>query len=165
MRPPGVYGPRDGGFLSLFKAVKAHVLPRFNSRQGISLVYVKDLAEAVVRCLDHPAVAGKTFFVAAREVVTGQGVAREIAAQMKRWTLGLPLPAAALWPACLACELGARLTGKASLLSLAKYPELKAPGWVCDPTRLERELGYRCATTLKEGVAAALSWYRKEGWL
>ena len=48
LRPPAVYGPRDTEFLPLFKAVKAHILPRLgSSRLALSFVFVKDLAEAV----------------------------------------------------------------------------------------------------------------------
>ena len=56
---------------------------------------MKDLAEAVVTCLTHPAAAGKTYFVAGREVVTARAMAEEIAAQMNVWTLPLPLPSGA----------------------------------------------------------------------
>ena len=94
---------------------------------------MRDLAEAVVTCLDHPAAAGKTYFVAAREVVTARSMAEEIAAQMNVWTLPLPLPTALLWPMCLAQEMASRLTGKPNVLSLQKFAELRAPGWVCDP--------------------------------
>ena len=129
------------------------------------MVSVRDLAEAVVTCLTHPAAAGKTYFVAAPEFTTARVMAEEIAAQMNTWTLPLPLPAAVLWPICLAQELASRLTGKPNILSLQKFAELRAPGWVCDPTRLERETGYACATTLKQGIAETLSWYREHDWL
>ena len=165
LRPPVVYGPRDAEFLRLFKAVKRHLLPGLGKAQALSLVFVKDLAEAVVACLTHPAAAGKTYFVASREVVTARTMAEEIAAQMEVWTLLLPLPTALLWPICLAREAWSRVSGKPSVLSLQKFAELRAPGWVCDPTLLERETGCACATTLKQGVAETLLWYRQQNWL
>ena len=116
------------------------------------MVFVKDLAEAVVTCLMHPAAAGKTYFVAAREVVTARTMAEEIAAQMNIWTLPLPLPVALLWPICLAQELASRLTGKPNVLSLQKFAELRAPGWVCDATRLESETGYTCRHRAQAGA-------------
>ena len=165
LRPPSVYGPRDAEFLRLFRAVKSHLLPKPNGAQALSMVFVRDLAEAAVTCLTHPAAAGKTYFVAAREVVTARAMAEGIAAQMNTWTLPLPLPAALLWPICLAQELASRLTGKPNVLSLGKFIELRAPGWVCDPTRLERETGHTCTTTLQKGIAETLSWYLEHDWL
>jgi len=165
LRPPAVYGPRDAEFLRLFRAVKSHLLPKPGGARALSMVFVRDLAEAVVTCLTHPAAAGKTYFVAAGEVVTARAMAEEIAAQMKVWTLPLPLPTALLWPVCLAQEVASRLTGKPKVLSLQKFAELRAPGWVCDATRLERETGCACLTTLKQGIAETLDWYREHHWL
>jgi nucleoside-diphosphate-sugar epimerase len=165
IRPPAVYGPRDEGFLSMFRAVKSHLLPRPSERQALSLVYVKDLANAIVTCLDHPKAAGKVYFVAPREIVTARRMAKEIARQMRHWTIPCPLPAVILWPVCLFEQLRGWVTGKASLLNLQKFAELRAPGWVCDPSRLEREIGFKCGTTLERGVAESLAWYAQERWL
>jgi nucleoside-diphosphate-sugar epimerase len=165
LRPPAVYGPRDTEFLRLFRAVKRHLLPKPGGAQALSMVFVRDLAEAVVTSLTHSAAAGKTYFVAAREVVTARMMGEEIAAQMNTWTLPLPLPTGLLWLVCLAQELVSRLTGKPNVLSLQKFAELRAAGWVCDPTRLERETGYACATTLNRGIAETLAWYREHNWL
>jgi nucleoside-diphosphate-sugar epimerase len=165
LRPPGVYGPRDGEFLRLFRAVQRHLEPRLSARQELSLVFVKDLARCIIGCLDHPGVAGKTYFVASPEVVTARRIAGEIATQMGGWTLPLPLPVAALWPLCLAQEVMTRLTGKTSMLSLQKFAELRARGWVCDPALFRRDTGCECATTLAAGVAETLAWYRQQRWL
>lgn len=164
LRPPGVYGPRDVEFLRLFKAVQAHLLPR-PGPQALSLVFVQDLAQAIVTCLDHPAAARKTYFAACPEIVTARSMAREIAIQMGVWTVPLPLPALMLWPLCLGQQIMSRLTGRASVLDLQKFAELRAPGWVCNPGLLERETGCACPTTLKPGIGQTLRWYRQERWI
>jgi nucleoside-diphosphate-sugar epimerase len=165
LRPCAVYGPRDADFLRMFRAVKGHILPKPDGKQALSLVFVRDLASAVVDCLAHAAAAGKTYFVASKETVTARLMAAEVAAQMGGWTFPLPLPTGVLWPICLVQDGWSRLTGRPSILSLQKYAELRAPGWVCDPTLLERETGCRCATTMKQGIAHTLAWYREHHWL
>ena len=166
LRPPAVYGPRDTAFLPLFKVLQAHFFPRFgNGRQALSFVFVKDLAEAVVTCLTHPAAAGKTFYVSPPEVTTARGLAEEIAARLKTWTVPLPLPLAALWPLCFLREMVSRLTRLPSVVSLQKYAELRAPGWVCDPARLRRDIGFVCATRLRNGIDETVAWYQQENWL
>lgn len=164
VRPPAVYGPRDAEFLRLFKAVKGHLAPKPGC-QPLSLVYAPDLAEAVVGFLEHPAAARKIYYVAAREVVTARQMAAEIVEQMKVWAVPLPLPTPLLLPVCLAQELWSRLTGKPNVLSLQKYAELRAPGWVCNPSRLFQDTGYECPTRLKEGIGKTLTWYRQNEWL
>jgi len=166
LRPPAVYGPRDAEFLRLFRAVQSHVLPLFGGgRQPLSLVYVRDLAAVTVGCLAHPAAAGKTYFVAAPEVVTSGELAREIARQLGVWTLPLRLPMAALWPVCAVAEVVSRWRGRPSVLARWKFAELSAPGWVCDPTRLREELGLTCPTPLRAGLGETLAWYREAKWL
>lgn len=166
LRPPGVYGPRDAEFLRLFKAVKSHIVPSLGGgRQWLSLVFAKDLADAAVAALTHERAGRKIFYVAAGEIVTARHLAEEIAAQMKTWTVPLPLPIAFLWLVCAGQEMASRLTGRANVLNRQKYPELRARAWVCDPSNLERELGFKCATKLQQGVSATLAWYREKGWL
>ncbi len=164
LRPTAVYGPRDLEFLRLFQAVARHVRPRPDP-QPLSFVFVKDLAEVAVSGLTQAAAAGKTFYVASPEVQTARAFADEIAAQSGTWTLPLPLPTAALWPlACLQDVISA-ISRRPNVLSRQKYAELRAPGWVCDPGRLQQDLGIVCATSLKQGVAMTLAWYRQHGWL
>jgi nucleoside-diphosphate-sugar epimerase len=165
LRPPAVYGPRDRGFLSMFKAVKNHLLPWPNKVQALSLVYAKDLAETVVACLERPSAAGQTYFVASPEIVTGRSIAQQIAAQMNRWTVPFPIPTPVLWAVCLLEQIVSQLTRRARLLNLQKYAELRAAGWVCSPAKLKLETGLACETTLKQGVTETLDWYRREHWL
>jgi dihydroflavonol-4-reductase len=166
IRPPAVYGPRDLEFLRLFKAVKSHVLPRFGGgRQQLSLVYVEDLAAAIVAALRHSDAAREIYFAGSPEVVTAAELAQCIAEAAGGWTMPLPLPTGVLWLACQWAEAVARLTRKPSVLNAQKWAELKAPGWVCDVTRLRSEVGYECRTTLREGAAKTRDWYRAHGWL
>lgn len=165
LRPPAVYGPRDTAFLPIFKAVKNHVLPSPNKNQALSLVFVRDLAEAVVLSLQHPNACGKTYFVSSRDMVSGRKMAKLIAEGMNVWTVPLPVPLFLLWTICLIRELISRLTGKAGLLNLQKFAELRAPGWVCDPSRFEGELHFKCGTTLAAGVSESIKWYRQAKWL
>lgn len=166
LRPPAVYGPRDAEFLRLFKAAKLHLAPRFGGgRQPLSLVYVEDLAAAIVAATRHANAARETFFVTSAEVVSTAELARVIAEVSGCWTLPLPLPGAVLWLACQSAEMLARLRKRPSVLSAQKWAELKAPGWVCDGTRFRGEVGYECRTLLRAGAAKTLDWYRTEGWL
>lgn len=165
LRPPGVYGPRDGEFFRLFSAINNHILPEIAARQELSLVYVKDLARVTVECLTAPAASKGIFFVASPEIVTSVNLARKIAEELKTWTIPLWMPVQALYPVCLAQEVISKLTKKPNVLSLDKYKELKAPAWTCDVSRLKTELGLECSTDLSSGISETVRWYKSEGWL
>ena len=124
-----------------------------------------DLAAAAVSVLGHPTAAGQTYFVCSPETITGRVLADEVARQMNRWTLPCPLPPFVLWPVCLGQEICARITGRAAMLNLQKFAELRAPGWVCDGSKLKSETGCECETPLAAGIAATLAWYTRNAWL
>ncbi len=165
IRPPAVYGPRDAGFFTMFQAISRHILPRPSASQKLSLIFVKDLAEAIVTAAVSPRAVGKTYFAAGPEIVTGRSMAEEIQRQMGTWTIPLPLPVALLWPVCLAQQTITIVTGKPDVLSLQKFAELRAPGWVCDSSAIQRDLGVKCVTGLASGIKESLEWYRRERWL
>ncbi len=166
LRPSAVYGPRDSDFLVLFKTVRRRIVPCLNGgRQELSLVYVEDLAEVVVESLAHSALSRQKFNVSAAEILTSAGMAREIGRQLGVKPFELPAPRALLWIACAARTLLSKMTGQPNILSLDKYPELVAPGWVCDTSKLRGALGRPCPTQLSAGITRTLAWYRHEGWL
>jgi nucleoside-diphosphate-sugar epimerase len=84
---------------------------------------------------------------------------------MKRWTIPLPVPGPVLWVVCLLQQMVSQLTRKPSLLNLQKYSELRAPGWVCDTSKLQHEIGFTCPTGLRKGIAETLDWYLRQSWL
>ena len=65
VRPPLVYGPNaPGNVLTLLKAIKKNMPFPFKSVQNRrSMVFVKNLADALLVCVTHSTAKGNTFFV------------------------------------------------------------------------------------------------------
>ena len=59
----------------------------------------------------------------------------------------------------------ARLSGKPWILSRDKVLDARQRYWICDPGRAAAELGFEAQTSLREGIAATLEWYREAQWL
>lgn len=163
LRPPAVYGPRDIEFLRLFRAVRRGLAPVIaGGSQELSLAYAPDLAAVAVGCLEPAAAAGATYHVASAEVVTARALIAAIANALHRQPRGIPIPGWLMRVAGWAAGAQARLGRRPSLLAHDKYRDTLAPGWVCDPSRLVRELGLTCATSLPEGLRLTLAWYERE---
>jgi nucleoside-diphosphate-sugar epimerase len=166
LRPAAVYGPRDRDFLHLFRAVRSRFVPLFGGgRQQLSLVYAPDVAEIAVASLELRAAEGQVFNVAAPGVVTASTLVAALTHRFGRKVMAPALPAALLRPLCATFQLWAQLASRPHILSLEKYAELAAPGWVCRVDKLREVLGLECRTSLEEGLDRTLSWYRQEGWL
>ena len=77
--------------------------------------------------------------------------------------LSVPFALANAVGAC--AEVWARLSGKPGIISREKIAEAQCMAWTCDTSRAAAELGFVAPTSLDNGLAATLSWYKEAGWL
>lgn len=149
LRPPLVYGPGVGAnFLRLLRAVDRGLplpLAKVNNRR--SLIYVGNLADAVVRCLDAPEVAGQTFHVADAEAVSTPDLVRVIAKALGRPARLFPVPAEWL-------ERIGRLTGRRETVARL------SGSLTVDTSLIRSRLGWHPPASLPEGIAETVVWYR-----
>ena len=75
----------------------------------------------------------------------------------------VPFAAAHAVGAC--AEVWARLRRKPGIVSREKIAEARCMAWTCDTARAALELGFVAPTSLDEGLAATLAWYKEAGWL
>lgn len=108
LRPPLVYGPdAPGNFGRLVRLVKRGVpLPFGSLRNRRSLIYVENLADAIVRCADHPAAANEAFVVSDGEDLSTAELVRGIAEASGAPARLLPCPRTLL--RCAGAMLGRR---------------------------------------------------------
>ncbi len=164
--PPAVYGPRDDGFLIYFKLVRrGFMLLLGREVRHVSLIYVKDLAEAVVSVLCSDRAAGKAYLVEDGCTQTWTSVALAIGHAMNREprSICLPIPLAKSIGAI--GDFGSKITGKTWLLNSQKVREFLQKAWVCSSQRLRDELDFRPQYSLERGIRETLSWYREHQWL
>jgi len=148
LRAPLVYGPGvKGNFFSLLRAVARGIpLPLASIDNRRSLIYVGNLSDAVMRCIDHPAAAGKTFLVADGADVSTPQLIHAMAAALGAPARLLPFPPALL-------RGGAALFGKMATVSRL------TDSLQVDIGRLRRELGWRPECALAQGLAETARWY------
>jgi nucleoside-diphosphate-sugar epimerase len=62
-------------------------------------------------------------------------------------------------------EVVSYLGPRPAVLSIDKARDMVQPHWVCDPTRIEKELGFRTEISIEEGLRTTYEWYRTHQWL
>lgn len=149
IRPPLVYGPGAAGNMrALVKLVATGLpLPLGGIHNRRSLIYVGNLADAVVTVLEHPDAAGGTFLVQDGEPVSTADLVRAIAAAMGRPARLVPVPRGLM-------ALGAALTG-----TRAVFDRLAGTLTVDDGPIRER-LGWRPPHDLASGLRATAEWFK-----
>ena len=148
LRPPLVYGPRvTGNFLRLMDLVARRMpLPLSSIDNRRSLIYVGNLVDAIVKAIDAPQAAGRTYLVADGEDVSTPGLVRALAQALGVRPRLLPCPSALM-------RLGAALTGREGEVS-------RLTGSLqVDSARIRRELQWRPPFTLTQGLAQTAQWY------
>lgn len=148
LRIPLVYGPGVGGnFLRLMHAVNAgKPLPFGSVDNRRSLVYVGNLADAIVACLAHPAAAQRTFLVSDGEDVSTPELVRQLARALGRRPRLLPVPVALL-------RVAGSLSGRRAEI------ERMVGSFAVDSGAIRAAIGWTPPFALEEGLARTAAWY------
>jgi nucleoside-diphosphate-sugar epimerase len=150
LRPPLVYGPRvKGNFLRMLGAIaRGMPMPLASINNQRSLIYVGNLVDAIMTCIDAPAAAGKTYLLSDGEDISTPALIGKLAHAMGKSPRLLPCPPALL-------TLGASMLGKqAAAARLTGSLQI-------DSTRIRRELGWQSRCTLDQGLSATAQWYHQ----
>lgn len=168
VRPPAVYGPGDKDILEVFRMMRRGYLVSAGSgeRQRFSMIHVDDLVAGMLTALRSEFAAGGTYFLTSPHSY-GWGEVIDAA----RPVLGFGRLLRIALPAPLVFGLGtilgsvAALFGKSALISRDKAFELVQDYWTCSPEKASKELGFKAAIPLAEGIASTLQWYQRKGLL
>jgi len=168
VRPPAVYGPGDRDVLQVFQMLAKGVLlsAGCSGRQRFSMIYVDDLVEGMMMAARSEAAAGATYYITSPRSYSWDeliAAAKPVLGFTSIRKLSLPKPLL-FFVATLIGAIGS-LRGTPALINRDKANELVQDYWVCSSGQAETDFGFRARTTLAEGVAKTIAWYRQQGWL
>jgi nucleoside-diphosphate-sugar epimerase len=166
VRPPVVYGPRDTGVFQVIKTIsRGLALEIGGGERWFSAIYVKDLVEGLRSAAASPQARGRAYFLAHPKPVSWSELAAAAAAIMgiRARRVRVPLAVARAVGDC--ADLWARITRKPAIVSREKIREAECIHWTCDTRRAAVELNFQARTSLPQGLAETLAWYKEAGWL
>jgi len=150
-----VYGPWGRPDMALFLFTKAILEDRpidvyNNGKMRRDFTYIDDIVEGLVRVIDNPPTGRADWDGAAPD----PGSSR---APYKVYNIGNSSPVE-LMDFIAAIEKKLNITAEKNFLPLQPGD---VPATWADTTDLERDLGYRPATPIEEGVSKFIDWYRE----
>jgi len=159
LRPSAVYGPGDKELLPLFRWIARGVAPVLGSRNArFSLLYVEDLAEAVVQWLNSGTNERRAFELhdGHPDGYAWHDVVDTVAQLYDRHVFRIQVPVIIL-RLLAGLNLGAaQIFGYAPMFTPGKVRELNHPNWVCDNNDLTSETGWTPRVSLSEGLRRTL---------
>lgn len=150
LRPPLVYGPGvKGNFLRLMNAIERGVpLPFGSVHNQRSLIYVGNLVDAIIACLDAPVAAGKTYLVCDSADLSTPALIRKLAGALCKSPRLIPCPVRLL-------NLGATMLGKRDVAT-------RLTGSLrVDSSLIRRELGWHPSVSPDQGLNLTVQWYHR----
>lgn len=155
LRPPAVYGPGDRELLPLFRWMERGIAPVLGSANSrFSLLYVEDLAEAVLRWLVSGTALHRTFELDDGRPggYTWTEVADIIGSLHSRSVIPVRVPVLFLRVLAALNLAAARVIGYKPILTPGKVRELRHPNWVCDNAAFTGATGWSPKVSLEEGL-------------
>lgn len=148
LRPPLVYGEEVGAnFVRLLNLVRRGTLLPFASVSNRrSLIYVRNLADAILTSAVHPRATGQTFLVSDGEDISTPELVRRIADAMRVPSRIFRCPPSLL-------NAVSRILGRSADVSRL------IGSLAIDDTRFRSETGWIPPFTLSQGLQQTLEWY------
>ncbi|MDH4099968.1 MAG: SDR family oxidoreductase [Nitrospirota bacterium] len=156
LRPPLVYGPGiKANLLRLFQLVdKGIPLPLAGIDNQRSLIYLGNLVDGILTCINNPLAAGNTYMISDCDDVSTPELIRRISTLLGRGEQLFPFPSTLL-------QLAGTLLGKSD-----EFKRLIGSLSV-DTSVIRKELNWKPPYTMREGLRATAEWfklaYRKQG--
>ncbi|MEW6117620.1 MAG: SDR family oxidoreductase [Nitrospirota bacterium] len=148
LRPPLVYGPGvSANFFKLLELIDAGIpLPLGRVRNSRSLIYIGNLVDAIVRCVQHPSAANKVFLVSDGEDLSTPELIRRLASALNKPAHLVPFPSSLL-------RLAGAITGRSD--------EIKrlADSLRIDNSKIRTELNWTPPFTVDEGLKHTAEWF------
>ncbi|MBK7091295.1 MAG: NAD(P)-dependent oxidoreductase [bacterium] len=166
VRPPAVFGPRDTEVLTFFQMAKAGLLLKFGGKESfVSIVYVKDLVEGIIRAALSDKAVGETFFVNTLDELSQWQAQYMIADVMKVDIRPLRIP---LWLLRIVAPLAEKFDrnqGNSPTICADKVNELSCQFWLSSSQKARELLDYAPLSPIEDSLRETYQWYQEKRWL
>jgi nucleoside-diphosphate-sugar epimerase len=148
LRPPIVYGQGvKANFLRLLDMVNKNIpLPLSMVNNKRSMIYIGNLVDAIIRCIEHPDAVNKTYLVSDGQDVSTPDLIRMIAKAMGKKARLFPCPAPLL-------KMIGNVAGKSSEV------ERLTGSLQIDSSKIRRELNWAPPFTMEQGIRKTADWF------
>ncbi|MBV2247965.1 MAG: NAD(P)-dependent oxidoreductase [Lentimicrobium sp.] len=164
-RPTGVYGPREKDYLVMYKMINRNIETYIGtSAQKLTFIYVKDLAQLIMKALDS-AISRKSYFVTDGNQYLALEFSTMVKTILHKKTVRVVFPKIIVWSMAYVLEKISDVTGKTPTLNTERLKEISRKHYLCDSSPIFRDFGFEPDYDLTRGLQETIEWCKQEKWL
>jgi len=148
--------------LVYFKFLKKGFRPVFSDKYLLSTVFIKDIMNASILCLEKNVKTGEIYFVADGNCYSLDEFADTVEKIIGVRTLRFRVPKPLL---SFYAFLLTKFSRNQSIVNPDKIKELTQSCWTCNINKIRTELGFIPKFNLVEGLKLTIGWYKERSWL
>jgi nucleoside-diphosphate-sugar epimerase len=166
IRPPAVFGPFDKDIYTYFKMVKNRVV--FNAgdiNRLYSLIYVKDLAEFILKTILNKKALNEDFFVAYDDFYKIKDIVGAIESVYGKKSFKINLPQIFANIIGLPMQLIYAFTNISPLINMDKLREINQKNWICSAEKAKTLLNFSPSCKFEDAIKETFLWYRENNYI
>ena len=158
VRPSAVYGQREKDISQTYGVVKQRLHPKLGlKKKYLVMVYVGDLVRGIIAAAESGNTRNEVYFLNHPERLTSKTSIKKIAEAMgKPRGLLLPVPIFFMRLIAPVTELVHHFTRSRPQMTRDKAREITYRFWATDPSKAERDFGWKAQSDLKIGMQPTL---------
>lgn len=166
IHPTGVYGPRDKDFFQFIKLVSKGFEPYVGRhRQQLSLIYVKDVAKAVIGLMSSSHV-NCSYLLSDGNSYDKEQIGIEAKRTLNRKTVKIKLPLKMVQTAVSGIDGVYKIfLNRLPFINREKLDEISSANWLCNSHAVWKDLQQQPAYDLQKGIEETIGWYKEQKWL
>ncbi len=166
IRPASVYGPGDKDFLFYFQFIEKHIAihPGFNNKY-ISLIYVDQLIDLILKTILNPKAKNETFFASDGHTYTISTFCDTLGLAMDKFVFPISIPDSMVFMTGAVMEMIGKFQNKIPILNKQKAQELRQYNWLIRNIKAVELLDFNPKSNLLSNLTRTYQWYKKNKWL
>ena len=166
IRPSSVFGPYDRDFYIYFKIVKKGIAPLAGfGEKYISLIYIEDLSNLIIKAAKNPKANYQTFFACDGEIYSWNNFLDTLQNVIQKKLIRLKIPIIFAYKLALFNECTKYFRKQQATLNFQKVKEMKVKYWLCSSEKAKNLLDFSPKFTLNEALQKTYNWYKENKWL
>ena len=166
LRPPVVYGEREVNFFTYLKAIQWRTALKVGfDTKTLSLIYVGDLVDAMIRAIENPNPERPVFFITDGNIYSWDDVAQAAMQALGVKAHTLVIPTSIMGFAAMISEFLAKMTHRTPLLDRQRMIDIRQISWTASPEEFFNHYGFQPQFDLIRGLKQTCAWYKQQGWL